>query len=72
MHGLEHVGFSVKLALHDEYYCRDVAPDADNLLLLSGLQVGKDRFTMDYRHPMNAFQAFGICLSSFDNKLGCE
>lgn len=36
------------------------------------MQVGKDRFTMDYRHPMNAFQAFGICLSSFDNKLGCE
>ncbi len=36
------------------------------------LQVGKDKFTMDYRHPMNAFQAFAICLSSFDNKLGCE
>ena len=36
------------------------------------LQVGKDKFTMDYRHPMNAFQAFSICLSSFDNKLGCE
>ena len=36
------------------------------------MQVGKDRFTMDYRHPINAFQAFGICLSSFDNKLGCE
>ena len=36
------------------------------------VQVGKDKFTMDYRHPMNAFQAFGICMSSFDNKLGCE
>jgi len=29
-------------------------------------------FTMDYQYPMTALQAFGICLSSFDNKLACE
>ena len=35
-------------------------------------QVGKDTFTMDFQWPMTAFQAFSICLSSFDNKLACE
>ncbi|GAY39790.1 hypothetical protein CUMW_047150, partial [Citrus unshiu] len=32
-------------------------------------KVGKDMFTMDYRYPLSAFQAFAICLSSFDTKL---
>jgi Tub family len=35
-------------------------------------QVGKDAFSMDYAHPLTALQAFSICLSSFDHKLGCE
>lgn len=35
-------------------------------------KVGKDFFTMDYRYPLSAFQAFAICLSSFDTKLACE
>lgn len=35
-------------------------------------KVGKDIFTMDYRYPLSAFQAFAICLSSFDTKLACE
>ncbi|KAK2969457.1 hypothetical protein RJ640_011354 [Escallonia rubra] len=33
---------------------------------------GSDMFTMDYRYPLSAFQAFAICLSSFDTKLACE
>ncbi|KAL3148571.1 hypothetical protein ABBQ38_014004 [Trebouxia sp. C0009 RCD-2024] len=45
--------------------------DPEYVILQFG-KVGKDKFTMDYRHPMNAFQAFAICLSSFDHKLGCE
>ncbi|RCV33187.1 hypothetical protein SETIT_7G062600v2 [Setaria italica] len=28
--------------------------------------------TMDYRYPLSAFQAFAICLTSFDTKLACE
>ncbi|CAN6327621.1 unnamed protein product [Urochloa humidicola] len=39
------------------------------------LQFGKiedDAFTMDYRHPLSAFQAFAICLTSFGTKLACE
>ncbi|KAL6970325.1 Tubby-related protein 3 [Sarracenia purpurea var. burkii] len=35
-------------------------------------KVGKDVFTMDYRYPLSAFQAFAICLSSFDTKIACE
>ncbi|RXG69316.1 Tubby protein-like, partial [Armadillidium vulgare] len=32
-------------------------------------RVAEDVFTMDYRYPMSALQAFGIALSSFDSKL---
>ncbi|KAG7599501.1 Tubby-like C-terminal [Arabidopsis suecica] len=46
-------------------------PDHDEMILQFG-KVGKDMFTMDYRYPLSAFQAFAICLSSFDTKLACE
>ncbi|KAG0500468.1 hypothetical protein HPP92_000540 [Vanilla planifolia] len=35
-------------------------------------KVGEDLFTMDYREPLSAFQAFAICLTSFGTKLACE
>jgi len=35
-------------------------------------RVAEDVFTMDYRYPMCAVQAFAIALSSFDSKLACE
>ncbi|VFQ76332.1 unnamed protein product [Cuscuta campestris] len=41
-------------------------------IILQFGKVGKDVFTMDYRYPLSAFQAFAICLSSFDTKLACE
>ncbi|KAL6502824.1 Tubby-related protein 3 [Orobanche hederae] len=43
----------------------------ENVVLQFG-KVGKDIFTMDYRYPVSAFQAFAICLSSFDTKIACE
>ncbi|XP_022859829.1 tubby-like F-box protein 8 [Olea europaea var. sylvestris] len=43
-----------------------------NKIILQFGKVGKDMFTMDYRYPLSAFQAFAICLSSFDTKLACE
>lgn len=46
-------------------------PEHDKVILQFG-KVGKDMFTMDYRYPLSAFQAFAICLSSFDTKLACE
>ncbi|ERN16876.1 hypothetical protein AMTRI_Chr02g264420 [Amborella trichopoda] len=45
--------------------------DSDTVLLQFG-KVGKDMFTMDFRYPLSAFQAFAICLSSFDTKIACE
>ena len=35
-------------------------------------KVNKDMYTCDYSYPMCALQAFGIALTSLDNKLGCD
>ncbi|XP_076899650.1 tubby-like F-box protein 6 [Bidens hawaiensis] len=43
----------------------------DDVVLQFG-KIGKDIFTMDYRYPISTFQAFAICLSSFDTKPACE
>ncbi|WVZ87789.1 hypothetical protein U9M48_034372 [Paspalum notatum var. saurae] len=43
----------------------------DTVILQFG-KVARDTFTMDYRYPLSAFQAFAICLTSFDTKLACE
>lgn len=45
--------------------------DHDKVILQFG-KVASDMFTMDYRYPLSAFQAFAICLTSFDSKLACE
>lgn len=45
--------------------------EQDDVILQFG-KVGKDAFTMDYKYPISAFQAFAICLSSFDTKIACE
>ncbi|KAJ6814471.1 putative tubby-like F-box protein 8 [Iris pallida] len=45
--------------------------EQDKVILQFG-KVGKDLFTMDYQYPVSAFQAFAICLSSFDTKIACE
>lgn len=43
----------------------------DTVILQFG-KVAKDMFTLAYRYPLSAFQAFAICLTSFDTKLACE
>ncbi|XP_010911991.1 tubby-like F-box protein 8 isoform X1 [Elaeis guineensis] len=48
------------------------APSEHDKIILQFGKVAKDMFTMDYRYPLSAFQAFAICLSSFDTKLACE
>ncbi|GMH05586.1 hypothetical protein Nepgr_007426 [Nepenthes gracilis] len=45
--------------------------DEETILLQFG-KVAEDTFTMDYRQPLSAFQAFAICLASFGTKLACE
>ncbi|KAH6807892.1 tubby like protein 2 [Perilla frutescens var. frutescens] len=47
------------------------AAEQEKAILQFG-KIGKDIFTMDYRYPLSAFQAFAICLSSFDTKPACE
>jgi len=44
----------------------------EETVLLQFRKVDSDIFTMDYRQPLSAFQAFAICLSSFGTKLACE
>lgn len=44
----------------------------DETVLLQFGKVGDDMFTMDYRQPLSAFQAFAICLTSFGTKFACE
>ena len=45
--------------------------DEETVILQFG-RIGKNKFSMDYRWPMSAYQAFAICLSAFDGKLACE
>ncbi|XP_038718739.1 tubby-like F-box protein 5 [Tripterygium wilfordii] len=47
------------------------AAEQEKVILQFG-KIGKDIFTMDYHYPLSAFQAFAICLSSFDTKPACE
>lgn len=47
------------------------AEQQDRVILQFG-KIGKDIFTMDYRYPLSCFQAFAICLSTFDTKPACE
>lgn len=49
--------------VHDsdpEYICMQFGRTSDDI------------FTMDFRYPLSALQAFSIALSSFDNKIACE
>ncbi|XP_078168489.1 tubby-like F-box protein 1 [Carex rostrata] len=46
--------------------------DQEETVLLQFGKVGDDIFTMDYKEPLSAFQAFAICLTSFGTKLACE
>ncbi|KAK6938831.1 F-box domain [Dillenia turbinata] len=54
-----------------EPYQNVLASEREKVILQFG-KIGKDIFTMDYRYPLSAFQAFAICLSSFDTKPACE
>lgn len=49
-----------------------IFPVAVDYIVMQFGRVAEDVFTMDYRYPMCAVQAFAIALSSFDSKLACE
>jgi len=42
----------------------------DETVILQCGKIEDDVFTMDYRQPLSAFQAFAICLTSFGSKVG--
>ncbi|KAJ1393373.1 Tubby-like, C-terminal [Sesbania bispinosa] len=50
----------------------NVSAAEQEMVILQFGKIGKDIFTMDYCYPLSAFQAFAICLSSFDTKPACE
>ncbi|CAM8904105.1 unnamed protein product [Rhodiola kirilowii] len=50
----------------------NVSVEEQERVILQFGKIGKDIFTMDYSYPLSAFQAFAICLTSFDNKPACE
>lgn len=49
-----------------------VTPEDHERIVLQFGRVGKDLFTMDFQWPLSPLQAFGICVSAFDDKLACE
>ncbi|KAG8232624.1 hypothetical protein J437_LFUL012980 [Ladona fulva] len=53
------------------YTCYYLFISEDYIVMQFG-RVAEDIFTMDYRYPMCALQAFAVALSSFDSKLACE
>ena len=50
----------------------NVSAEEQERVILQFGKIGKDIFTLDYRYPLSCFQAFAICLSSFDTKPACE
>lgn len=44
----------------------------DERIFLQFGRVTNDTFNMDFEWPLSPFQAFAICLSSFDYKIACE
>lgn len=51
---------------------QNITEEEREKVILQFGKIGKDIFTMDYCYPLSAFQAFAICLSSFDTKPACE
>jgi len=49
-----------------------VSESDPNQVIMQFGKVGADIFTMDFRYPLCAIQAFGIALSSCLSKLACE
>ena len=47
------------------------ADESDDVVCQFG-KISDNEFTMDYKYPMSALQAFAVCLTSFDGKLACE
>ncbi|MCP9261886.1 Tubby-like protein [Dirofilaria immitis] len=50
-----------------------IVHDADpKYIVMQFGRIGYDAFTMDFRYPLSALQAFGIAMTSFHGKIACE
>jgi tubby-related protein 1 len=64
------------------FHGRVTKPSVKNFQLCDAKQPGKvvmqfgkvedSKFNLDFNHPVSPVQAFGICLTAFDNKLACQ
>ncbi|KAG8043988.1 hypothetical protein GUJ93_ZPchr0458g22610 [Zizania palustris] len=67
-----HAGQAAQHQTHSSQPSSSSSSSNHDTVILQFGKVAKDMFTMDYRYPLSAFQAFAICLTSFDTKLACE
>ena len=44
----------------------------DNKHLLVFGRIDTHKFSLELRHPLSPFQAFGVAMTSFDFKFNCE
>uniref|UniRef100_A0A0R3RTB7 Tub domain-containing protein n=1 Tax=Elaeophora elaphi TaxID=1147741 RepID=A0A0R3RTB7_9BILA len=68
--------------IHDaDLYCNATWPDwllyillalSAKYIVMQFGRIGYDAFTMDFRYPLSALQAFGIAMTSFHGKIACE
>jgi tubby-related protein 1 len=49
-----------------------VEPENQNLIYIQMGKIDNNKFTLDFRFPVSAMQAFAVALSSFDSKIACE
>lgn len=62
----------MKLTVYgDPCFLYDFLSPVDYIVMQFG-RIADDIFTLDYKYPMCAVQAFAIALSSFDGKIACE
>ena len=53
-------------------YLNDSLPFTVDYIVMQFGRIADDIFTLDFKYPMCAVQAFAIALSSFDGKIACE
>jgi len=64
-------GLIIKCVVWVGYLLIQSFPPGEYIVMQFG-RVAEDVFTMDFRYPLCALQAFAVALSSFDSKLACE
>ena len=64
--------FNGRVAMSSSKNCQIVHEANTNYVVMQFGKVNRDLFTCDYSYPFCALQAFGVALSSLEDKLGCD